>query len=169
MDEFEFIAAAQAQTIQSAPLSESAALAIFASVIALLMGIVGWLIVRHIDAKEKAADEAREALVISVKEHFDKLASDAKESRLEIARRIDERDATMNRRHDERDEMMSRRLDAQDKVLEAVRKAQEDARQTQFEEVMAIRDLHHQHDKRIDRLEQEDARRSRQVRQGDYT
>lgn len=61
---------------------------------------------------------------------------------------------------EERDRALNRRLDSQDNVLQGMRV-------TQFEDGQSFRDLFHQHDKRIDRLEREDLRRSQQVRQGD--
>jgi Flp pilus assembly protein TadB len=108
------------------------------AVLAALFGLIGALLV-WIYKGDQAKTRER------LREHAD----EARTARDSIARKIDERDAAFNRR-----------FDSQDRVLDGMREAQ-------FDDGQTFRELFHQHDKRIDRLEQEDIRRSMQVRKTD--
>lgn len=76
-------------------------------------------------------------------------SEEAKESRAEIARKIDEREISVGRM-----------FDTQTRALDGMRQAL-------FDDGQAFRDLFHQHDKRLDRLEREDMRRSMMQRRTD--
>jgi chromosome segregation ATPase len=139
----------------------------FVAMVAAMAAVIGRLIV---NAQRSDFDKLTEHIDEQAEEAKD-WRTEAKSWRVETSAKIDQRDAALVKQLDQRDAMINLRLDA-------VQKAQEDARQTQFEEVLALRDicaqldrrvneLSVQFDKRIDRLEQEDMRRSKQSRIGD--